>query len=198
MLRDLTEPQPVSTGDANGDTGALMARVADGDSASFDQLVLRLHTPMLRLACRICGDRGDAEDALQSALTRLWTHAAIYDAALGSVEGWFRRILVNQCLDRRRRLRAVVPLDEAFDIAAPGPSPFEQADANARARRVDAAMARLNPRQRAAIALFHGEGASMAEIATHLLTSPKAVEGLLARARKELSDMLAAERTDPK
>jgi RNA polymerase sigma-70 factor (ECF subfamily) len=180
------------------DSAALMARVADGDTASFDQLVLLLHAPMLRLALRICGDRRDAEDALQAALTRLWTHAEIYEASIGSVEGWFHRILVNQCLDRRRRLRPVAPLDEAFDIAAPDPSPFDQADANARARRVDAAMARLNPRQRAAIALFHGEGASMAEIAAQLETSPKAVEGLLARARKELSELLASERTDTK
>ena len=37
-----------------------------------------------------------------------------------------------------------------------------------------------------------------AEIAAQLDTSPKAVEGLLARARKELSDLLASERTDPK
>lgn len=186
MLRTLT------------DSAALLARVADGDTASFDQLVARLHAPMLRLALRICGDRGDAEDALQSALTRLWTHAGRYEPARGSVEGWFHRILVNQCLDGRRRLRAVAPLDDADAVAAPGPDPFDMADANARARRVDAAMARLNPRQRTAIALFHGEGASMAEIAAHLETSPKAVEGLLARARKDLSEMLASERTDPK
>jgi RNA polymerase sigma-70 factor (ECF subfamily) len=186
MLRDLT------------DFAALIARVATGDAASFDLMVARLHAPMLRLALRICHDRRDAEDALQAALTRLWTHAGSYDAALGSVEGWFHRILVNQCLDRKRRLRPVAPLDDAAHVAAPDPSPFDAADANARARRVDAAMARLNPRQRAAIALFHGEGASMAEIAAQLDTSPKAVEGLLARARKELSDLLASERTDPK
>ena len=106
MLRDLT------------DSAALMARVADGDTASFDLLVARLHAPMLRLALRICGDRRDAEDALQAALTRLWTHAEIYEAALGSVEGWFHRILVNQCLDRRRRLRPVAPLDDAATAPA--------------------------------------------------------------------------------
>ena len=52
----------------------------------------------------------------------------------------------------------------------------------------------LNPRQRAAITLFHGEGASMAEVAAALDTTPKAVEGLLARARSELSRLLADDR----
>jgi RNA polymerase sigma-70 factor (ECF subfamily) len=51
-------------------------------------------------------------------------------------------------------------------------------------------MERLNPRQRAAITLFHGEGATMAEIADALDTTPKAIEGLLARARKDLSALL--------
>lgn len=172
----------------------MMARIADGDVAAFDRLVALLHAPMLRLALRISHDRGDAEDALQAAMTRLWTHAELYDPTLGSVEGWFRRILVNQCLDRRRRLRPVAPLDDAAQIAAPGPDPFAAAAANARARRIDAAMAQLNPRQRAAIALFHGDGASMAEVAAVLGTSAKAVEGLLARARKELSALLSDER----
>jgi len=176
------------------DPAALMADIAAGDRQAFDALVAHLHAPMLRLALRISADRGDAEDALQSAFTKLWTHADHYDAARGSVAGWFHRILVNLCLDRRRRIRIVSPLEDAAQVAAPGPDPFEAADANARAQRVDAAMAKLSARQRAAIALFHGEGASMAEIAAHLETSPKAVEGLLARARKELSELLANER----
>lgn len=190
MLRNLTVSAPLAPADT---AASLMVRVADGDTAAFDALVRCLHAPMRRLALRVCGDRGDAEDALQAAFTRLWTHAGRYDATRGSVEGWFHRILINLCLDGRRRIRAVAPLDDAVQSAAPGPDPFEAADSNARARRVDAAMAQLNARQRAAIALFHGEGASMAEIATQLETSPKAVEGLLARARKELSELLSDE-----
>ncbi|WP_367279815.1 RNA polymerase sigma factor [Sphingosinicella sp.] len=45
-------------------------------------------------------------------------------------------------------------------------------------------------RQRTAIALFYGEGATMNEIAEALETTPKAVEGLLARARVELAERL--------
>jgi RNA polymerase sigma-70 factor (ECF subfamily) len=56
--------------------------------------------------------------------------------------------------------------------------------------RLAAAMQMLSPRQRAAIAMFHGEGLSMAEIAEALETTPKAVEGLLGRARMELKGLL--------
>ncbi len=172
----------------------LMARVAEGDARAFTMLVGELYGPALRVATRVVGDRAEAEDALQAALTRLWTEAARFDPAKGSVGGWFRRIVVNQCLDRRRRLKVVAPIEAAATVPSDLPDPFASAEANARARRVDAAMAQLNPRQRAAIMLFHGEGASMAEVATTLDTTPKAVEGLLARARSELSRLLASDR----
>ncbi len=175
---------------------ALMARVAAGDARAFTAIVGELYGPALRVAVRVAGNRAEAEDAVQAALTRLWTEAGRFDASKGSVGGWFRRIVVNQCLDRRRRLKVVAPLEAAAAVASEQPDPFEATAANARARRVDAAMARLNPRQRAAIALFHGDGASMAEIAAALDTTPKAVEGLLARARNELSTLLASDRPE--
>jgi RNA polymerase sigma-70 factor (ECF subfamily) len=116
--------------------------------------------------------------------------AARYDPARGSVEGWFRRIVVNLCLDRRRSLKLVAPLSEADNVASSAPDPFEQAVANDRRARLDGAMAALAPRQRAALAMFHGDGLSMAEIADALETTPKAVEGLLGRARIELRKLI--------
>lgn len=169
---------------------ALMLRVCDGDAAAFTQLVRLLERPALALATRTLMDRAAAEDVCQQAFARLWTHAARFDPARGSVEAWFRRILVNLCLDRRRTIRPVQPIDSAFDIADGRPDPEAaaiRADAHAR---LDAAMAQLNPRQRLALALFHGDGLSMAEIAIQMETTAKAVEGLLGRARNELRTLM--------
>ncbi len=178
------------------DPAALIARVAAGDRQAFVVLVGQLYGNALRVATKVLGSRTDAEDAVQGALTKLWTEAHRFEPGRGSVEGWFRRILINLCLDRRRSFRVVQPLETAAEVASADPTPFEAAVAAARSRRIDAAMARLNPRQRAAIMLFHGEGASMAEVAQALDTTPKAVEGLLARARTELSMLLSSDRTE--
>ncbi len=178
-------PRPVAPA-----TQQLMAQVAAGDAVAFTRLVGELQTPGLRLAHRTLGDRAAAEDVLQIALTRLWTLAARFDPARGSVEGWFRRIVVNLCLDRRRSLRLVVPLDTAAELPATGPDPLDAAIAGDRKARLAAAMAYLAPRQRAALALFHGDGLTMAEIAEALETTPKAIEGLLGRARMELKKRL--------
>jgi RNA polymerase sigma-70 factor (ECF subfamily) len=123
----------------------------------------------------------------------VWTLAGRYDPTRGSVEGWFRRIVVNLCLDRRRALRVVAPLEAAEHVASDAPDPLEAAIANEQRQRLDAAMARLAPRQRAALAMFHGDGLSMAEIAETLETTPKAVEGLLGRARIELRTLIGTE-----
>jgi RNA polymerase sigma-70 factor (ECF subfamily) len=179
-----TAPTPLSL---------LMARVATGDAAAFTVLAQALQGPGLRLADRTLNDRAGAEDVVQVALTRLWTMAARFDAERGSVEGWFRRIIVNLCLDRRRSMKLVSPLVEADDVASGAPDPFETAAANDQRSRIDAAIAQLAPRQRAALMLFHGDGQSMAEIAEMMETSPKAIEGLLGRARMELRKLIDME-----
>ncbi len=170
-----------------------MARIVDGDALAFAQLVRALEGSGLRLADRTLADRAGAEDVVQVALTRMWTMAARFDPARGSVEGWFRRIVVNLCLDRRRSIRLVAPLEAADHVASSAPDPFEAAVENDRRARLDAAMARLAPRQRAALAMFHGEGLSMAEIAEAMEATPKAVEGLLGRARMELRNLIESD-----
>ena len=171
----------------------MMARVAEGDREAFATVARALQGQGLRLAERTLNDRAGAQDVVQIALTRVWTMAARFDPARGSIEGWFRRIIVNLCLDRRRSMRLVAPLSEADDVASGAPDPFEMAAANDRRERLAAAMAVLAPRQRAALAMFHGDGMTMAEIADALETTPKAIEGLLGRARIELRKQSALE-----
>jgi RNA polymerase sigma-70 factor, ECF subfamily len=108
---------------ADLDDAALMARVATGDRGAFRTLVTRLHGPALGLATRVLGDRGDAEDAVQAALVKLWTQAGRFDAARGTASSWFRRIVTNLCLDRRRSMRVVASLEDAADVASLSPSP---------------------------------------------------------------------------
>jgi RNA polymerase sigma-70 factor (ECF subfamily) len=169
---------------------ALMLRVAEGDTAAFTALVRLLERPALALAWRTLGDASEAQDACQQAFTKLWTQAQRFDPVRGNAEAWFRRILINLCLDRRRTIRPVQPLDDVFDLADAGPDPEQQAIAADQQQRMELAMAGLNARQRLALMLFHGEGRSMAEIAIEMETTAKAVEGLLGRARNMLRTLM--------
>lgn len=188
-MREVTV-QPVPSLQVPDQLAGLMLRVQGGDRAAFAEMVRALEGPGLRLADRTLGDRAAAEDVVQVALSRLWTMAARFDATRGSVRAWFRTMVMNLCLDRKRAQRPMQPLDTVAEMASAAPGPEAEAIASDMKARLAAAMQQLSPRQRAAIAMFHGEGLSMAEIAEALETTPKAVEGLLGRARMELKGLL--------
>lgn len=163
---------------------ALMARVARGDERAF-QVLARRHLPaMLGLARRILRNAAEAEDVAQEALLRVWTHAPRWQP-LALFRTWLSRVVVNLCLDRKRRA-PWVELEAAGDIVDPSPGATEKAEADERERMVAGAIDKLPARQRSAIMLTYGEGMSNAEVAEILDTSVSAVETLLVRGKQNL------------
>ena len=168
---------------------ALMARVARGDEPAYRQLARR-HLPVaVALARRILGNSADAEDVAQDAMLRVWIHAPRWQP-LALFRTWFRRVVVNLCLDRKRRV-AWVDLEAAGELVDPAAGPGERIEHSERDRLVQSAIAELPARQRTAIVLTYGEGLSNAEVADALDTSVSAVETLLVRGRQNLRRALA-------
>jgi RNA polymerase sigma-70 factor (ECF subfamily) len=185
-------PLPPTVRIAREPEALLLLRARDGDTGAFAQLAGVLARTALAQAQRILGDHAAAEDVVQEALVRLWREAHRFDPGRGMFAAWWRRMLVNCALDSRRRLRLAGPIDAASHLADPGPGPEEAAGRSEIARRVQRAAEGLPARQRAALALFYGDGLSMAEIGTTIGCSEKAVEGLLLRGRAALKGRLEA------
>jgi RNA polymerase sigma-70 factor (ECF subfamily) len=163
---------------------ALMAQVARGDEVAFRQLCRRHLPAMVGLARRVLGNAADAEDVAQEAMLRVWTHAPHWQP-LAAFRTWLTRIVVNLCLDRKRR-RPWVGLEAAGEIVDPTPGITETAEQNERERALTGAIAGLPERQRTAIVLTYSEGMSNAQVAEALDTSVSAVETLLIRGKKSL------------
>lgn len=171
---------------------ALMARVAQGDASAFARLMERHVDGAFRVALRILGHRAEAEDAVQEAFLRLWSKAESWRSGGAKVSTWLWRVTVNLCLDARRR-----PAHAPLDAAPEPPDPAPRADAALAAAQAEqaltAAVGALPDRQRAAIALVYGAGASNAEAAEALGISLGALEQLLVRAKRSLRDRLQDE-----
>lgn len=167
---------------------ALMARIGRGDEAAFRALSRRHLASVVALARHIVRNAADAEDIAQEAMLRVWTHAPRWQP-LASFRTWLTRIVVNLCLDRKRRATPL-PLDVAGDPVDNTPGIEQQLEDTEAERRVNAAIDALPPRQRAAIALTYRDGLSNADAAEALGTSISALETLLVRAKQKLRSEL--------
>ena len=163
---------------------ALMARVARGDELAYRQLSRRHLPAMLGLARRILGNAADAEDVAQEAMLRVWTHAPRWQP-LAAFRTWLTRVVVNLCLDRKRRAQWV-GLEAAGEIVDPAPGAGDKAEHDEREQLLAVAIAELPARQRTAIVLSYSEGMSNAQVADILGTSVSAVETLLVRGKQNL------------
>ncbi|MBV8978846.1 MAG: RNA polymerase sigma factor [Alphaproteobacteria bacterium] len=168
----------------------LVKRAGAGDRAAAQALMARHLPKMLSLARRMLGSQSEAEDAVQDAFLKLWTHAARWTPGKAKFETWLYRVTMNKCYDRLRK-RPAANLEEAADVPDPAPRAdraLETADMSAE---IEAALAALPERQRAAIVLCHHQERGNVEAAEILGVSVEALESLLARGRRALRSRLA-------
>ena len=160
-----------------------MARAPDPDA--FLAALQPHYDDALRYCRSLCArwPAGEAEDVFQSALLKaLQKHGALRDA--DRFRPWFFRVLTRTFYStvRRRRVRRVLPLPTDAEAERLGLF-ADEPDAGARAD-LAVALARLAPKERAALLLFEVAGLSIAEIAeVQGDRSRSAVKPRLARAR---------------
>lgn len=169
----------------------LCRRVAEHDEAAFDLLVGRYQDRAWRLAWSVLRDAEEARDVSQEAFVRLY-QAAGHFAGRSRFSTWFYRIVVNLCLEHRRRRwwqRLAAPAAEPERaesvierLPAPGIDPVDELDKEQAMKRMWAAVDRLSPRQRAAVTLYAQDELPTNEIAAILRCSEATVRVHLHRA----------------
>jgi len=157
-----------------------------GDQAAFESLIRPLVEPGLRLALSMLGNRRDAEDATQEALTRAWRKLHQLRERM-PVRPWFFAIVANQCRNMRRtpwfRLTSVV--DVVYRQPAPGPG-VEHLD-------LERGLEQLPAADRGALFLHFYFGLSIEEVAATLGVSPAAAKSRIYRACHRLRPAVALE-----
>ena len=159
----------------------------------FDDFVRGRSAALLRTAYALTGDRGHAEDLLQTALLRT---ARRWTAARDAPEAYVRQVLVNLCRDRvrwlQRRPREAALPDGADRHGVAG----ELAEQVGQRRSVIQALMGLPAGQRQVVVLRFLEDLSVAETAELLGISQGTVKSYTSRAlaslRVTLTDIAAA------
>ena len=146
------------------------------------------HARLFRLAVRLLGEREEASDLVQETFLRAAERPGSLPLGDQRLEQWLVRTLVNACRDRQRRLvvrRRAEPL-----LRLPEPLLADPLRPLAAREAVNAALARLTPRQRAVIVLHELEELDPGEIARLLGLARVTVRWHLAAGRRRLRELL--------
>ena len=174
----------------------LVDRARRGDVDAFVALVEGRREAMTRITVAILGNRADADDALQEALTTTWRELPrLRDPS--HFDAWADRILVNACRlvlrRRRRRIIREIPTAGSEDGPSSGswadPPDRELADRDSFRR----AFETLDGSSRELLVLRHLEEWPIAQIASVLGIPPGTVKSRLFTARRALEAALDAE-----
>lgn len=184
---------------AREDEHLLVAAAKSGDVASFEELVNRYERKIYRLTMNITRNREDAEDAMQDAFMKAYSHLNTFQEG-SRFYTWLVRIAANEALMRLRKRRPnQFSLDEPIEgdddiipreIEDWGPSP-EQRYAQSEMREIlNGVIDQLDPAFRVVFVLRDVEGLSTEETASTLGISVAAVKSRLLRGRLKLRQKL--------
>ena len=155
-----------------------------------------------RIAYQYLRDASDADEAVQDAFLKVFSHISSYREAW-PFEVWFTRILINGCLDRRkargRRDRwfvggEVSSADEARASAAVAPAdPEHRLLSRERRARLAGAIDRLDGRQRTVFMLCHYGDCTPREVSVMTGLNESTVRVHLFRAARKLRGLLGGQ-----
>jgi len=172
------------------DDSAAVRRCLSGDSAAFDQIVARYQQVLFTVALRMLGDEEDARDATQNTFVKVFQKLGTYDPK-HRFFSWIYRILVNECLNERRRPSLVRTSEPLEDDAVPS-SDTDAVEAAERRNAVRKAILSLPEPYREVIVLRHFAALSYEEMGEAIGVPAKTVKSRLYSARQQLAERLGA------
>lgn len=178
----------------------LVTKARAGDRQAFRVLVRRTYPPALRVAGRLLGDLGEAEDAVQEAYVQAWSSLdELRDPS--SARAWILACVRNVALTRargRRRRRARIRVAESPDelerlatlLTSDEPLPEDVAAAEQLGRTVWQLVDELDEKYRLPLLLRAVDGMSYEELSDVLGVPTPTVATRLRRARQRLAARL--------
>ena len=163
---------------------------ANGDARAFQVLYERHYSRVFTLARGVLLDHDEALDATQEVFLILYKNIGRFDGR-SQFSTWLYRVALNRCIQQARKLRPKRLLEvdlESQTIGIQGETWESEPDTG-----IDRALARLDPNDRAVLALFYWEEQSLKEIGDALGCKANAAKTRLFRARERLKALLESE-----
>jgi RNA polymerase sigma-70 factor (ECF subfamily) len=176
---------------AEGTERELVQACQRGERDAFRALFEHYRNKVYSIALRFSGDEATAMDISQDTFVKLFSSIRDFRGD-SSFDTWIYRLVVNSCMDHRRRSWRIMPLADHFQQTLRDPADSLAAVLrNERGGQVRDAVERLSPDLRMVIVLRYTEGLSYEQIAEVLGCSEGTVASRLNRAHKRLEQRLS-------
>jgi RNA polymerase sigma-70 factor (ECF subfamily) len=185
----------------------LLRGLRTGEESAYETLIQRFEQPIFNIVSRLLDDPADAADVVQEVFLKVFRNVVSFRGE-SSIKTWIYRIAVNEARNQRRwfsrhrRQEVNLEAEEQNDLYQgqrgyqnwlpdPGRSPFELTLDRETQALIEAALAQVNPKFRAALVLREIEGLSYEEIGDILEISLGTVKSRILRGRDALKKQLA-------
>lgn len=169
-----------------------MVRNAENSVLNVETLYRNYHRQVYALAWSILKDQDEALDAVHDAFVKVMRSAERFEARSTGFS-WLYRIVINVCIDRRRKQRRSheQALDEITErrSAAPRSAAFDAGaafEANELRSAIEAGIGSLSDRHRTVIVMRELQGMTYEQIAAGISCPKGTVMSRLFHARREL------------
>jgi len=198
-LTGLTFDNSAATGPQSEE--ALITGLRQGAEQAYELLLHRYQQPVYNLVYRLMNDPADASDVVQEVFLKIFRNIGHFRKG-STLKTWIYRIAVNEAHNHRRWFTRHQRPEVAFavgedasgpheeNLTDPGRSPFELTLNEETRVLVEQALAKLNPKFRAAVVLRDIEDLSYEEIAVVLEVSLGTVKSRILRGREALRKIL--------
>lgn len=167
----------------------LIRRVLDGEPRAFLVLINRYQRPVHSLIRQIVPGREDAEELTQDVFVKAFTKLNSFRGG-SSLSTWLYRIAYNTAISFTRKKKLLYP---GFDERALNNIPDETVDElldreydEELMKRMEAAVEKLNPEDKALISLYYTQERSINEVSAITDLTPENVKVKLYRIRKKI------------
>ena len=182
----------------NGNDREVIEGCQRGDHDAFRALFEAHKDKVYSIALRYSGDHAAATDIAQEVFLKLLSRIQSFRGD-SSFDSWLYRLVVNSCLDHRRRGRRLIPfIDELLDVLrAPRETVLQELLRAEFQEGVQQVVAKLSREHRIVVILRYTEDLSYEQIAEILGCSRGTVASRLNRAHKVLERRLSHLRRAP-
>ena len=167
----------------------LMKSLATGQMEALSEIVKKYQNKVLSLAYRFLSDWAKSEDIAQETFIRVYKAAGTYKPQ-ASFNTWLYRIVVNLCLDEKRKQTKTPISIEETNYNGVANSESNTIERKETIELVKKAIDELPERQKLAVILHRYENLSYDQICEVTQWSKSAVESLLVRAYANLREKL--------